>query len=151
MKLICASFRKHAKNINDFEKKKMLLLTKEELKSYQDAKYVIFMEKRILKKLSKSISCWKVRDHCHYTGKYIDAIHSICNLKFHLHNDIPVVFHDSSNYGYHFIIKELSSKFEGQFQCLGENTDKCKSFFVQIEKEVTKRDKDVNESVVTIS
>ena len=57
MKLICASFRKHAKNINDFEKKKMLLLTKEELKSYQDAKYVIFMEKRILKKLSKSISC----------------------------------------------------------------------------------------------
>ena len=57
MKLICASFRKHAKNINDFEKKKMLLLTKEELKSHQDAKYVVFMEKRILKKLSKSISC----------------------------------------------------------------------------------------------
>ena len=68
-----------------------------------------------------------------------------------MHNDIPVVFHNSSNYGYHFIIKELPNEFEGQFECLGENTDKYKSFFVQIEKEVTKGDKDVNESVVTIS
>ena len=68
-----------------------------------------------------------------------------------MHNDIPVVFHDSSNYGYYFIIKELPSKSEGQFECLGENTDKYKNFFVQIKKEVTKREKDVNESVVTIS
>ena len=26
--------------------------------------------KRILKKLSKSINYWRVRDHFHYTGKY---------------------------------------------------------------------------------
>ena len=36
MKKFC-TLREHAKNIN-FEKKKKLLLTKEELKSYQDAK-----------------------------------------------------------------------------------------------------------------
>ena len=30
----CISFREHAKNIADFEKKKMLPLTKEGLKSY---------------------------------------------------------------------------------------------------------------------
>ena len=23
-----------------------------------------------------------VRDHCHYTGKYRGAVHSICNLKY---------------------------------------------------------------------
>ena len=26
----------------------------------------------------------KVIDHCHYTGKYRDAVHSIYNLKFSL-------------------------------------------------------------------
>ena len=24
----------------------------------------------------------KVRDHCHYSGEYRDAAHSICNLKY---------------------------------------------------------------------
>ena len=38
MKNFCTSLREHAKNKNDFEKKKMLPLKKEELKSNQDAK-----------------------------------------------------------------------------------------------------------------
>ena len=38
MKNFCTSLREHAKNKNDFEKKKMLPLKKEELKSHQDAK-----------------------------------------------------------------------------------------------------------------
>ena len=38
MKKFCESLREHAKNIIDFEKKKMLSLTKEELKPHQDAK-----------------------------------------------------------------------------------------------------------------
>ena len=46
----------------------MLPLTKEELKSHQDAKVCLFVEKN-LKKLSKSINYLIVRDHCHYTGK----------------------------------------------------------------------------------
>ena len=51
-------------------------------------------------------------------------------------NEIAVVFQNGLNYDYHFTIKELGNKFEGKFECLGENTGKCK---------------DVNESVVTIS
>ena len=37
-KKFCESLREHAKNIIDFEKKKILSLTKEELKPHQDAK-----------------------------------------------------------------------------------------------------------------
>ena len=48
--------------------------------------YVVFVEKKILKKFSKDINYEKVRDHCHYTGKYRDAAHSICNLKFNVLN-----------------------------------------------------------------
>ena len=89
------------------------------------------------KKKKATINCRKVRDHCHYTGKYRGAGHSICNLKFNVPNDIPVVFHSFSH--------------ERQFECLGENTEKYKIFSVPMQKEVTKIDKDRNESVVTIS
>ena len=66
-------------------------------------------------------------------------------------NEIPVVSHNGSNYDHHFIIKKLANDFEGQFECLGENTEKYKTISVPIEKEITKIDKDGNESVVTIS
>ena len=31
-------------------------------------------------------------------------------------------------------MKELAEEFEGQFECLGENTEKYMTFLVQIEK-----------------
>ena len=66
-------------------------------------------------------------------------------------DEISVVFHNGSNYDYHFTIKELSNKFEKQFECLRENTEKCKAFPILIEKEVTNIDKNGNESLVTKS
>ena len=46
MKNIFDSLREHAKIIVDFEKKKMLPLTKEKLKSHQDAKLCYICGKR---------------------------------------------------------------------------------------------------------
>ena len=66
-------------------------------------------------------------------------------------NKIALVFHNGSNNDYHFIIKELAKKFEGQFKCLWKNTEKYKTFSVRLEKAVTKIDKDGTESVVTVS
>ena len=37
---------------------------------------------------------------------------------------------------YHLIIKELSEEFEGQFECLGENTEEYITFSVPIKKEL---------------
>ena len=46
MKKFCKSLRGHAKSTTDFEKKKMLPLTKEELKSHQDVtEYYTFRKK----------------------------------------------------------------------------------------------------------
>ena len=45
------------------------------------------------KKVAKDKNYWKARDHWHFTGKYRIAAHSICNLKFNVPNEIPVVFH----------------------------------------------------------
>ena len=45
-----------------------------------------------------------------------------------------MVFHNGSTYDYHFIIKDLPEEFEGQFECLGENTEKNITFSVPIKK-----------------
>ena len=63
----------------------------------------------------------------------------------------PIVFHNGSNYDYHFIIKELAQEFQKQFTCLGENTGKYITFTVPIEKEVTRIDKNGEEIAKNIS
>ena len=42
-------------------------------------------------------------------------------------------------------IKELAKKPKGQYDYLGENAERYKTFFIPIEKKVTKNDKDGNE------
>ena len=66
----------------------------------------------------------KFIDHFHYTEECRGAAHSICNSKQSVSKKIPVVFHNGSNYDYHFIKKVLAEEFEKQFPCLGENTGK---------------------------
>ena len=78
----------------------------------------------------------KVKDHCHYAGKYRGAAHNTCNLRYKTPNEISVVFHNDSTYDYHFIIKELAEEFEGQFECLGEDAEKYITFSVPIKKDL---------------
>ena len=54
MKKFCTSLREYAQNITDYEKKTILPLTKEESKSYQDAKVCYICGKRILKRFPKA-------------------------------------------------------------------------------------------------
>ena len=75
MKKFCTSLREHTTNVINLEKKKMLPLTKKELKLHQDATECYVCGKRFLKKLSKSIHYRKVRDQCHYTGG--EALHTV--------------------------------------------------------------------------
>ena len=80
----------------------------------------------------------KVRDHCHCTGEYGGAVHRICNLKYSVPKKVPIVFHNGSNYDYHFILKEFAEEFEKKITCLEEKIEKYITFTVLIEKEVTK-------------
>ena len=74
----------------------------------------------------------KVRDHCHYTGSYSGAAHSICNLRYKIQREIPVVIHNGSTYDYHFIINELAKQFKDNIDCLAENTEKYIAFKVPL-------------------
>ena len=68
----------------------------------------------------------------------IYAKNSECNLRYKVPKEIPVVFHNGSTYDYHFIIKQLAEEFEGEFKCLGENTEKYITFSVPPKKENAK-------------
>ena len=52
MKTFCTSLREHATNVIDFEKKKMLPLTKKELKLHQVATECYICGKRFLKRFA---------------------------------------------------------------------------------------------------
>ena len=95
---------------------------------------------------------YKVRDYCHYTGKYRGAAHNICNLRYKVPKEIPVVFHNGSTYDYHFIIiiKELVKEFEGNFDCLGENTEKYIAFSVSLENKIKNKNLEITYKIKVI-
>ena len=113
MKKFCKDLRKHAAKIINYEKKKMIPLTIKEEIHHNKQKNCYICKKEFDTGDKKH---YKVKDHCHYTGKYRGAAHNICNLRYKILKEIPIVFHNSSSYDYHFIIKELVKEFEGNFE-----------------------------------
>ena len=77
---------------------------KKEQLLYDNAKYYHICKKVFGKKKNQD----KVRDHDHYTGKFRGAAHLICNLRYSTQIDIPVFFHNGTNYDFNLIITELA-------------------------------------------
>ena len=135
MKRFCKDLKDHAMKIIDFKKKTMIPLTKEEEDNYNKENTCYICK--------NDFNNDKVRDHCHFTGKYRGAAHNTCNLRYKVPKNIPVIFHNGSTYDYHFIIKELASEFDGNFECLGENTEKYITFSVPIKKKIENKNIDI--------
>ena len=76
----------------------------------------------------------KKSHHCHYTGKYRGTAHHIYNLRYKTPKEIPVSLHNGSTYDYHFIIKKLAKEFQGQLECLGQNTENILLFQYQLKR-----------------
>ena len=85
------------------------------------------LEKRFLKKFANDEKYQNFKAH-----SICNLVHSICNSGFNVPQEIPVVFHNRSNYD--FIIKEFANEFEEQFKCFGENTENYKTISFQIKK-----------------
>ena len=105
MKNFCLDLREHVTEIINYEKKEMILLTKKEEKRHNKQKVCYICKKRFSTDYSNK-NYFKVKDHCHSTGMYRGAVHSICNLRYKTSKEIPVVFHNDFTYRYHFIEEE---------------------------------------------
>ena len=101
-------------------------------------KEMIFMEED-KEQFNKASDCWicgnhlgndRVRDHCHYTGRYRGASHNSCNLKYRIPNSIPVFFHNLSGYDSHLFIKNLgcTKKEKETIDCIPNNEEKYITF-----------------------
>ena len=89
------------------------------------------------KRFDEEIKCWicneefdgddKVRDHCHFTGRYRGATHNSCNLNCKKPNFTHVVFHNFSGYDSHLFIKNFGFS-EGDIDCIPNNEERYISF-----------------------
>ena len=93
----CEHIISEAKRLySSFPERPMAPLTKSQLKEYRKATdcHICF----------KPLRDNKVRDHCHYSGLYRGAAHSMCNLRYKIPKYIPVVFHNLAGYNAHLFI-----------------------------------------------
>ena len=112
------------------------------------AKKMIFGEKE-REDFERATECWicqgklkgddRVRDHCHYTGKYRGAAHNKCNLRYEKPSFIPVVFHNLSGYDSHLFIKNLGAS-QGNIKCIPNNEEKYISFTKDVVIDSEKQD-----------
>ena len=94
----CEKLKERAMKIINYEKKEMMPLTYDENKSYKEQKIChIYEEKFCIDKNHDNYkNKRKVKDHCHYTGKFRGAAHSKCNLNYKIPKDIPIIIHNAS-------------------------------------------------------
>ena len=110
-----------------------------------DVKYIanikpkkMIFRKEEEKQFNKTTDCWicgeelgndRVRDHCHYTGRYRGAAHNSCNLKYRKPESVSVFFHNLTGYDSHLFIKKLgSSNNKENIKCIPNNEEKYITF-----------------------
>ena len=103
-----------------------------------EEKEMIFTEED-RKQFDKASDCWicgeelgndRVRDHCHYTGRYRGPAHNRCNLKFRKPKSISVFFHNLSGYDSHLFIKKIGCSINKKenLKCIPYNEEKYLTF-----------------------
>ena len=134
---ISEKFIKHLKLLTNFIYKKYyknpkpLKLSPEGEKDFlKSAQLCHICEKKLLV-YEETGEIFKVRDHCHFTGKYRGAAHNKCNLNCRKPMVLPVVFHNLQGYDSHLFIKQLA-KFKGELSCIPSTEEKYISFSKKI-------------------
>ena len=133
---LCKKLKEQALKIINYEEKEMILLTKEENNFYDEQEICYICEEKfcIDKNDKNSINKRNVKNHCYYTGRFRGAAHNICNLNYSVQKEIPVIIYNAT-YDTHFMLNQLAIEFEGELNCIGDNMEKCITFFVPIKRE----------------
>ena len=103
-------FEEFTMEIITYEEKEMIPLNNEEIKSYEKQEVCHICKKKFCfvdNEKNEFKLYHKVRDHCHYTGKFRGAAHNICNLRYKVPKEMPVVTHNAA-YDDHFKTKQLA-------------------------------------------
>ena len=124
----CEHIISEAKRLyNSFPEKPMEPLTESQIKEYKKATKCHICLKPFWDECNR-----KVRDHCHCTGLYRGAAHSLCNLKYSISKYIPLIFHNLAGYDAHLFIRELS-KYTSCIGAIAKNVEDYISFSINVE------------------
>ena len=132
---MCKKLKEHTMKIINYEEKEMIPLTDEENKSYEEREVChICIETFCVDEDDENYkNRKKVKDHCHYTGIFTGAAHSIWNLNYKVPKNIPIIIHNAT-YDAHFLINQLAKEFKGELDCIGENMGKYITFSTPVKK-----------------
>ena len=114
---------KYMKNLN-FQKKK-IIMKDEDKKNFENSKTCYACGNTFNEKNDK------VKDHCHYTGKFRGASCKTCNFKMKKPRFIPIITHNLANYDSHLFIKNLG-KTPGEIKCIAKTEENYISFSKEI-------------------
>ena len=115
------------REISSIPKKKMIFGKEEKERFDKETKCWICNEE-----FDDNVKNGKVRDHCHFTGRYRGAAHKLCNRKYRKPNFTPVVFHYHSGYDSHLFVKNLGFS-DGSIDCIPNNEERYISFTKKIQ------------------
>ena len=122
-----------------YKKPKPYNLTDKEEKEFQSATICHICEEK-LSVDKKSNEIFKVRDHCHFTGKYRGAAHNECNLSCRKPMILPVVFHNLQGYDAHLFIKQFA-KVPGELFTIPTTEERYITFskFIEVDQYHSKK------------
>jgi hypothetical protein len=98
-----ASLQRELESINDIcRDPKKMAMTQEDRKSFLKA-----VDSHVC---GGSLARYRVRDHCHITGRYRGAAHNECNMKLRIYphkTKVPIAFHNLRGYDGHLLIQAI--------------------------------------------
>ena len=101
---------------------KKMFLTEEEIDKFEKATKC--------HRCDKPLGKYRVRDHCHLTGKFRGAAHNGCNINYKIPKFFPVIFHNLSGYASPLFNTNLGTT-GGNILCIPNNEEKYISFTKQ--------------------
>ena len=104
MKNFCLDLREHATQITNYEKKEMIPLTKEEKTAHRISKRCYICKKKFSTD-DKNKNIIRLEIIVIVLGNIEVLLMISACLRCKIPKEIPVVFHNGSNYDYHFVIK----------------------------------------------
>ena len=112
---------KWTKQITKKSFNKRLIMTNEDEEIYNNS-HICWICK-------EELNTYKVKDHCHVTGKFRGAAHNKCNINLRLPKKLPIIFHNLRGYDRHIIFKELNH-FNEDIAVIPKGIDKYMSIIV---------------------
>ncbi|MGI9555413.1 MAG: endonuclease domain-containing protein [Cyanophyceae cyanobacterium] len=90
-----------------------------------------FLQTELCHICSKPLESDRVRDHCHFCGKFRGAAHNSCNQQLRLNREFVIIFHNLRRYDGHLLMSEMGvicEKYQLELNCIAKGMEDYVTF-----------------------